>query len=156
MTTYDERLSVPWWAWPVGIGLALLLAAPVHGGHGGVRAWLPYVVAAVVAVVALVAASRGRVRVTDGVLHVPGARVPLTHVGAVRALDVETTRRLTGPTADLRAHVVHRPWLRRAVQVRIEDPDDDTPYWLVATRTPEALATALHDGVTAAGRGSGA
>ena len=153
MTSYEERLLVPWWAWPTGIGLALLLAAPVHGGRGGLYAWLPYVVAAAVAVLALLAASRGRVRVQDGVLHVPGARVPLTHVGAVRALDRETTRRLTGPTADLRAHVVHKPWLRRAVQVRIEDPDDDTPYWLVGSRRPEALATAVHDGVTAAGRG---
>jgi hypothetical protein len=93
------------------------------------------------------------VRVQDGWLHVPGARVPLTHVGAVRALDAETTRRLTGPTADLRAHVVHRPWLRRAVQVRLEDPDDDTPYWLVASRHPEALATAVREGLTTGGRG---
>lgn len=140
---WDERLRVPGWYWPAGLALALLLAAPVHGGVGGVRAWLPYVVAPVVAVVVLQRASRGRVRVADGVLHVPGARVPVAVLGAVRPLDVEQTRRLRGPTADVRAHVATRPWLRRAVQVRIEDPADDTPYWLVGTRRPDELAAVL-------------
>ena len=151
--TYEERLAVPGWAWPVGVALAVLLAAPVHGGHGGWRAVVPYAVAVPAVLAALALASRGRVRVADGVLHVPGARVPLTHVGAVRALDDERTRRLLGPTADLRAHVVHRPWLRRSVQVWIEDPEDDTPYWLVASRRPDELAAAVRDGVSAAGRG---
>lgn len=140
---WDERLTVPWWAWPAGLALALLLAAPVHGGAGGARAVVPYVVATVVALVGLAAASRGRVRLADGVLHVPGARVPLEAVGGARALDVEQTRRLLGPTADPRAHVATRPWLRRVVQVDIADPDDDTPYWLVATRRPDQLAALL-------------
>lgn len=140
---WDEQLRVPWWYWPAGLALALLLAAPVHGGAGGVRAWLPYVVAPVVAAGVLLRASRGRVRVADGVLHVPGARVPVEVLGAVRPLDVELTRRLRGPSADVRAHVATRPWLRRAVQVRLEDPEDDTPYWLIGTRRPEELAAVL-------------
>ena len=74
--------------------------------------------------------------------------------GAVQPLTVEQTRRLRGPTADVRAHVALRPWLRRAVAVRLEDPDDDTPYWLVGTTRPEALATALERArVSAGGRG---
>jgi hypothetical protein len=140
---WDERLAVPAWYWPAGIALALLLAAPVHGGYGGVRAVLPYLVAPVLAVVVLARVSRGRVRVADGVLHVPGARMPLEVVGAVRALDVEETRRLRGPTADVRAHVATRSWLRRAVAVRLDDPEDDTPYWLVGTRHPDELAAVL-------------
>lgn len=140
---YDERLVVPWWAWPAGVLLALVLAAPVHGGAGGARAVVPYVVATVLAVAGLALASRGRIRIDGGVLHVPGARIPVGALGAVRALDVEATRRLRGPTADVRAHVAARAWLRRAVQVRVEDPADDTPYWLITSRTPEALAAAL-------------
>jgi hypothetical protein len=141
--TYVERLVVPRWAWPAGVALALLLAAPVHGGAGGARAVVPYVVAVLLAVAALALSSRGRIEVADGVLHVPGARVPVDVLGAVQPLDAEQTRRLRGPTADVRAHVAARPWLRRAVQVRIEDPDDDTPYWLVTSRRPEQLAGAL-------------
>lgn len=140
---WDEPLAVPAWYWPAGLGLAVLLAAPVHGGHGGVRAWLPYVLAVAGAALLLRRASGGRVAVRDGVLHVPGARVPLSFVAEVRALDAEQTRRLRGPQADLRAHVATRSWLRRAVQVRLDDPDDDTPYWLVGTRRPDELAAAL-------------
>lgn len=140
---YDERLAVPWWGWPAGLLLGGVLAAPVHGGAGGARAVVPYVVAAVVVVAVLARASRGRVRVEGGVLHVPGARAPLSVVGAVRALSPEQTRRLRGPEADVRAHVAARPWLRRCVQVRIEDPDDDTPYWLVGTARPDAFAAAV-------------
>ena len=140
---WDESLAVPRWAWPAGLALGLLLAAAVHGGYGGARAVVPYIVVPLLVVVVLLRASRGRVRVADGVLHVPGARVPLEVVGAVRALDVEQTRRLRGPVADLRAFVATKPWLSRAVQVRLEDPDDDTPYWLVGTRRPDELAAVL-------------
>ena len=140
---WDEPLRVPAWYWPAGTALGALVAAPVHGGAGGVRAWLPYVVAVGLVLLLLVRASRGRVRLADGVLHVPGARVPVDVLGAVRPLSVEQTRRLRGPTADLRAHVATRSWLRRAVQVHLDDPDDDTPYWLVGTRRPEELAAAI-------------
>lgn len=151
---YDERLTVPWWGWPAGLLLGGVLAAPVHGGAGGARAVVPYVVAAVVVVAVLVRVSRGRVQIAGGVLRVPGARAPLSVVGAVRALSPEQTRRLRGPQADLRAHVAARPWLRRAVQVRIEDPDDDTPYWLVGTARPDELTTALERArLRAGGRG---
>lgn len=140
---WDERLTAPTWMWPVGVAVALLLAAPVHGGAGGARAVVPYVAATVAALAGLARLSHGRVRIADGVLHVPGARVPLDVVGTVRALDAEQTRRLLGPGADPRAHVATRPWLRRAVQVEIADPADDTPYWVVGTRRPDDLAAAL-------------
>jgi hypothetical protein len=29
------------------------------------------------------------------------------------------------------------------VAVQLEDPEDDTPYWVVGSRRPEALAAAL-------------
>lgn len=140
---YDERLTVPWWAWPAALVGALVIAAPVHGGAGGARAVVPYLVAVAVVVGVLLHASRGRIRLAAGVLHVPGARAPLDALGPVRVLDAEQARRLRGPAADLRAHVAARPWLRRAVQVAVDDPADDTPYWLVSTARPEELAAAL-------------
>lgn len=148
---YDERLTVPLWAWPSGLLLGLVLAAPIHGGAGGARAVVPYVVAALLVVAVLLRASRGRVRLAGGVLHVPGARAPLDVLGAVRVLDGERARRLRGPAADVRAHVAARPWLRGTVQVRVEDPADDTPYWLVSTARPDALAAAIEQARVSAG-----
>lgn len=144
-TSYDERWIAPPVVWAAGLLVALVSAATLHAGAGGARAVVPYVVLPLVAVAVLLGSSRGRVRVADGVLHVPGARIPLDHLGGVRALDAETTRRVRGPLAQPRAYVATRPWLSTSVQVQVEDPEDDTPYWLVGTRHPEALAAALRD-----------
>ena len=143
MSGYEERLVAPPLWWLGGLAVAGMLAAGVHSGGSGARAVVPYVVLPLVVLGVLAAASRGRVRVADGVLHVPGARIPLTHVGGVTPLEREQTRRLRGPLAEPRAYVATRPWLPRAVRVQVEDPEDDTPYWLVGTRDPEALAAAL-------------
>src|SRR5919199_3047917 len=57
---FDERLSVPWWWWPLGLGVAALLAAEVHMGYSGIRAWLPYVL--IIPLVGVVLAVMGRHR----------------------------------------------------------------------------------------------
>ncbi len=49
-----------------------------------------------------------------------------------------------GPGADARAFLVIRPYLKRAVRVPVTDPADPTPYWLVGSRHPDALAEALN------------
>jgi hypothetical protein len=143
MTTYEERLVAPPLVWLGAVALGLLAAGAVHAGGDGARAVVPYVVLPLLAVAVVALASRGRLRVADGVLHVPRARIPLAHVGEVTALDREGTRQVRGPLAEPRAFVVTKPWLSRSVRVQVDDPADDTPYWLVGTRDPAALAQAL-------------
>lgn len=140
---YDERWTAPPWVWAAGLTVAAITAATVHAGAGGARAVVPYVLLPALAVLVLLGVSRGRVRVVDGVLQVPGGRIPLDQLGSVRELDVEATRRVRGPLAQPRAFVASRAWLGRSVQVQVEDPDDDTPYWLVGSRHPDRLAAAL-------------
>lgn len=140
---YEERLVAPPLWWLGGLALAGMLAAAVHSGGSGARAVVPYVVLPLVVLAGLALASRGRVRVADGVLHVPGARIPVLHLGAVTPLDREQTRQVRGPLAEPTAFVATRPWLPQAVRLRVEDPEDDTPYWLVGTRDPQALAAAV-------------
>jgi len=140
---YDERLVPPPWVWLAVLAVALLSAAVLHSGAQGWRSVVPYAVLLPVAVVALLLSSRGRITVADGVLHVPGARIPLDHLGGVTPLNREGTRRVRGPLAEPRAFVVTRGWLTESVRVQVEDPDDDTPYWLVGTRRPAELAAAL-------------
>ena len=143
MSEYEERLIAPPLWWLGGLAVAVLLAAGIHSGGSGARAVVPYVVLPLVVLGVLALSSRGRVRVAEGVLHVPGARIPLTHVGGITPLEREQTRRVRGPLAEPRAYVATRPWLPRSVRVQVEDPEDDAPYWLVGTRDPQALATAL-------------
>lgn len=89
------------------------------------------------------------VAVTDGVLRAGKARIPLEHVGDVEVLDPEETRRTSGVDADARAYLVLRPYLRTAVKVEITDPADRTPYWLIHSRDPDALAAALRAATSA-------
>ena len=64
-------------------------------------------------------------------------------LGGVTPLDRDATRQVRGPLAEPRAYVATRPWLPASVRLQVEDPEDDTPYWLVGTRRPQELATAV-------------
>jgi hypothetical protein len=138
-----ERWVAPWWWWLTGLLLSLGAAAEVHSGRHGAWAVLPYVLLPTAVVLFLVWLSRHRVVVRDGVLHVPGARAPLTSFGTPEELSVAAYRQWRGPRAQRDAWVQGRPWLRRGVLVPVVDPEDDTPYWLIGSRYPEQLAEAI-------------
>lgn len=140
---YDERLSVPLWWWPGTLAVLLLLAGVVHSGADGVRSWLPYVVAVALTVVLLLRAGRGRVRVEEGLLHVTGARLPVALVDRAVPLDPASLRRLAGPQRHPWAFLARKGFVPTAVLIELDDPADDTPYWVVSTRRPEELAEAL-------------
>jgi hypothetical protein len=140
---FDERLSVPWWWWPPALGVAGLLAAEVHMGYPGVRAWLPYLLLAPLVVAALLGLGRARVRVAGGELWVGHAHVPLRFVGDVEMVDPKNKRRALGPELDPAAYLLHRAWVGPMLRVRLTDPDDPTPYWIFSTRQPEQLAELL-------------
>lgn len=140
---YAERLTLPWWAWPVGLAVAGLLAAELWMGASGVRAWLPFLVLIPAAVAALAWLGRIRVAVRDGELRVDDARLPVRYVADVVPLDAAGRREALGVGADPLAFVVQRPWVGGAVQVVLDDPADPTPFWVVSTRHPVELAAAL-------------
>ena len=149
---YAERLTVPWWWWPFGAAVSALLAAEVHSGAGGLRAVVPYLVAAVLFLAGMSALCRSRIRVENGYLVADAARLPIEVVAGVRVLTRDQVRALIGPAADPAAYLVIRPWLPGAVLVTLDDPEDDTPYWLLGSRHPDALVAALtRAGATEAG-----
>jgi hypothetical protein len=141
---YAERLRLPWWMWLGGLAAAALLAVEVWMGADGVRAWLPFVVLLPLAAAALWWLGRIRVAVTDGELRVDDARLPAVYVSDAIPLDAAGRREVLGVGADPLAFVVQRPWVPGAVQVVLDDPADPTPYWVVATRHPGALAACLN------------
>ena len=148
--TYRERWIVPVVWWPCALGLATLVAAELHGGAPGLRAWLPYTVLLPLTAALLVLGSRGSITVAEGVLHVPGARIPVRYLSDGVALDRESFRVQTGPMADPHAFVVSRPWLHTAVRLTVDDAADPTPYWVVGTRRPADLLAAIRTEATTA------
>ncbi|PSK67109.1 hypothetical protein B0E53_00931 [Micromonospora sp. MH33] len=140
---YAERLGLPWWAWPTGLALAGLLAAELWMGATGVRAWLPFVLLLPAAAATLWWLGRIRVTVHAGELRVDDAHLPVRFVADAVPLDAAGRREVLGVGSDPLAFVVQRPWVGGAVQVVLDDPDDPTPFWVVSTRHPVELATAL-------------
>ena len=136
---------MPWWAWPLGLVAGALLAVEVWMGAGGVRAWLPFAVLVPGMLAALVWLGRIRVAVAGDEFQVDDARLPLSVVSDVVALDADGKREVMGVGFHPMAFVVQRPWVRGAVQVVLDDPRDPTPFWVVSTRRPAELAQALLD-----------
>ncbi len=141
--TYRERLYVTWYWWPLPLVAATLLAAEVHLGYPGVRAWLPYVLLLPITALLLWRAGSASVRVQDGELWVGNAHLPLRFVGEIQIVSVKDKRRVLGPHLDPAAFVLHRGWIGPVVRLRQTDPEDPTPYWVLSTRHPDRLAEAL-------------
>ena len=58
-------------------------------------------------------------------------------------MDAATAHRLLGPGLRADAELSLRPWIKTAVQIEVDDMNDTTPYWVVATRRPSELVAAL-------------
>lgn len=149
---------MPWWLWPPALAVAAFMAAEVYLGAPGRWTWLPYAILLPATAGALWALGRLRVAVEDDELRVDDARLPLRYVAGVTVLGVAEKRILLGTAAHPHAFVVQRPWIKGAVQVHLDDPNDPTPYWMVSSRRPAALAAALlaaHAGAGSGTAGSG-
>jgi hypothetical protein len=146
-SAYRERLSVPAVWWLVSICCVAFGELEIIGGLK-FRWDLAVAVGAILLgffVVPLIVLGHALVEIRDGELRAGGKALPLNHVRNVTALDVAGTRRALGPAADPGAHVVLRGWVKTAVLVRVRGTGP-TPYWLVSTRQPDALAAALRTG----------
>jgi hypothetical protein len=86
------------------------------------------------------------IEVADGTLRAGKAELPLDKTSDVVPLDEKQAALLRGPKADPAAHLMLRPYLKRAVYIKLADPGSGVPYWLVATRHPAELATAIERG----------
>ncbi|MDI3314456.1 MAG: DUF3093 domain-containing protein [Mycobacterium sp.] len=144
---YRERLRVPWWWWPPAFGLAALIALEVNRGVPGLPAWLPFAVLFAAAAAALIWLGRVEIRVvasdTGVQLWAGEAHLPVTAI--VRSAEVPRSAKSAalGRQLDPAAYVLHRAWVGPMVLAVLDDPEDPTPYWLVSSRHPDKLLSAL-------------
>lgn len=141
---YRERLYLPWYHWFLPLLAAGLLAAEVHMGYPGVRAWLPYLITIPLTALILWRFGSAVVEVRDGELFAGEAHLPLKFAGETQIVPVTAKRKVLGPGFDPAAFALTRSWIGPMVAIRLTDPDDSTPYWLLSTRAPEKLVAALH------------
>lgn len=156
MGAYRERLLVPVGYWLLAVPVVTVLGAEAYFFVDG---WIPPLVIALLAVLVGVFFthwSLGTIEVAGNVLRADGDTLALSEAGDVIALDEKQASRLRGPRADPAAHLLLRPYLKRAVCVTIAEPGEGgVPYWLIATRHPERLAAAISAARDSAHRDSG-
>jgi hypothetical protein len=143
MRFYREQLRVPASYWLLAIPVVAILGAELFAGFSGLVAAVVYAVFILVVGGFLLAWGATRVEVTETVLRAGGDVLPLSAIGEVQPLDEQQAAVLRGPKADPAAHLLLRPYLKKAVYIGLADPSDGVPYWLIATRRPAELAAAL-------------
>lgn len=140
---YRERLLVPVSYCLLAVPVVLTLGAEAYFFVDG---YIPLLVIGLLALIVatfLVNWSSATIEVTGAVLRAGRDTLALSEAGEVIALDEKQAAALRGPRADPAAHILLRPYLKRAVYIGIADADEGVPYWLVATRHPEELAAAI-------------
>ncbi|MFC6325802.1 DUF3093 domain-containing protein [Microbacterium koreense] len=138
---YRERLSPSLWvlaAAAVCGPMAALVFAPID-------TTLALIAGAAVAVAVVLALVFGSpvVGVERGMLRAGRARIPVDLTGDPVELRGEQARHARGSGLDPRSWHVIRGGIDGVVVVPILDPDDPAPVWVISTRTPDRLASAL-------------
>jgi hypothetical protein len=146
MGSYRERLLVPVSYWLLAVPVVVLLGAEAYFPAVSFVVPLMIGVLAVIVVTFLAHWSMATIEVTGSVLRAGSDTLALTEAADVIALDEKQSASLRGPRADPAAHLLLRPYLRRAVYISLTEPIDGVPYWLVATRHPDELAAAIESG----------
>lgn len=138
---------MPWWWWPLALALAALIAVEVNMGVPSLPQWLPFAALFPVAAGALLWLGRVEVRVTTtagGIeLWAGEAHLPVSVISRSAEVPHSAKSAALGRQLDPAAYVVHRGWVGPMVLVVLDDADDPTPYWLVSTRHPERVLSAL-------------
>jgi hypothetical protein len=140
---YRERLRLSWWTWLPALLVDAIVAIEFTLGFPSLPIWLPFAVVIPLTIAGLIWMSRITVTVTADELLVDDARLPLSVISEVVALDAGGKREALGIGSHPLAFVIQRPWIGPAVQLVLDDPADPTPFWLVSTRQPIELARAL-------------
>jgi hypothetical protein len=139
---FRERLTVPlsWWVLAGLFSLSVLLAV---GAYLGPVWGIGTTVSTLLVAAAIFMSASTVISVDAREVHVGRASIEHAYIAACEGLDADRTRRRASIDADARAHLVLRPYIKTAVEITLNDPDDPVPYWLVSTRHPQRLATAM-------------
>ncbi|MDO9398219.1 MAG: DUF3093 domain-containing protein [Herbiconiux sp.] len=145
MSQYRERLSPSLWvfvATALVIPASIIVFAPLNAVPGVLVGTVVGIVL-YLGSVAVLFATAPVIEVSKGVLHVGRAQIPLAMLGEVEGFEGAEATLERGRRLDARAWLCIRGWVTPVVKMRIADPQDPTPYWLVSTRRPGDLIDAV-------------
>lgn len=146
---YSERLWMPWWWWLIigffALSLVVAILAWVDSAPGVVAAAL----LCALCVAGILAAGWTHVSADESGLSVGPNRIEWLWVDRVRACDAATMQTILHSGHQVGSFIATRPWIGSGVVVRLADPADPHPAWIVSSRHPERLAAVIRDRIAA-------
>jgi len=140
---FREVIRAPFWLISFIYFLFLSLVVAVWAAIGNQPAFITWVVLTVLTV--LIALKTTLViEIDDKELRAGPAHIELKYLGKATALDSKEMGRLRTRDADPASYLIFRFWRSTGVKVELNDPRDQTPYWLITSKLNTELAELLN------------
>lgn len=140
---FKEVIRAPFWLLAFIYFLFFSLVVAVWAAIGNQPALITWVVSTVL-VVLIALKSKLLIEVDDNELRAGSAHIELKYLGKATALDSKEMGRLRTREADPASFLIFRFWRSTGVKVEINDPRDQTPYWLITSKRYKELAKILN------------
>jgi hypothetical protein len=140
---FREVIRTPFWLLAFIYFLFLSLVVAVWAAIGNQPALLTWVASTLILVL-IVQKSALTIEVDDKELRAGPAHIDLKYIGQVTALESMEMGRLRTRDADPASYLIFRFWRSTGVKVELNDPRDQTPYWLITSKRNTELAKILN------------
>lgn len=135
-------IRAPFWLLTFIYFLFFSLVVAVWAAIGNQPALITWVLSTVL-IVLIALKSKLVIEVDDNELRAGPAHIELKYLGQATALDSKAMGRLRTREADPASFLIFRFWRSTGVKVEINDPRDQTPYWLITSKRYKELAEIL-------------
>ena len=136
-------IRAPFWLLAFIYFLLISLVVAVWAAIGNQPAFMTWVVSTVL-IVLIALKSTLKLEVDENELRAGSAHIELKYLGQATALDSKEMGRLRTRDADPASFLIFRFWRSTGVKVEINDPRDQTPYWLITSKRNKELAAILN------------
>jgi len=139
---FREVIRAPFWLLAFIYFLFISLVVAVWAALGNQPAFITWVFSTVL-IILIAVKSRLILEVDEHELRAGSAHIELKYLGQATALDSKEMGRLRTRDADPASFLIFRFWRSTGVKVEINDPRDQTPYWLITSKRNKELAQIL-------------
>ena len=140
---FREVIRAPFWLIAFIYFLFMSLVVAVWAAIGNQPAFITWVVCTVL-IVLIALKTKLELEVDENEFRAGAAHIELRYLGQVTALDSKAMGRLRTRDADPASFLIFRFWRSTGVKVEINDPRDQTPYWLITSKRNKELAEILN------------
>jgi hypothetical protein len=140
---FREVIRAPFWLLAFIYFLFISLVVAVWAALGNQPALITWVFSTVL-IVLIALKTTLVIEIDESELRAGPAHIELKYLGQATALDSKEMGRLRTRDADPASYLIFRFWRSTGVKVDINDPRDETPYWLITSKRSKELAEILN------------